>query len=55
MPKQNLKKTSIYIPNKKMQARPVERLIKLGKRRDRSVNYLAVGAILEYLGREEYK
>lgn len=55
MPKQNLEKISIYILNRKMQERPVERLIKLGKRRDRSVNYLVVGAILECLGREENK
>lgn len=45
-------KLSIYIPKKKMEERPVERLIKLGEKRDRSVNYLVVRAILEYVQRE---
>jgi len=48
-------KLSIYIPQKRMEERPVERLIKLGKKKDRSVNYLVVEAILEYLEREERK
>jgi len=48
-----LDKMSIYIPQGKQAARPVERLMKLGKKRDRSVNYLVVEAILEYLKREE--
>ena len=55
MPKQNPKRIPIYIPNKKMQEHPVEHLIKLGKRRDRSLKYLAVGTVLEYVGREENK
>ena len=46
-------KLSIYIPQAKMEQRPVARLIKLGKKRDRSVNYLVVEAILQYLDREE--
>jgi len=33
----------------------VERLIKLGATKDRSVNYLVCEAILEYLDREERK
>ncbi len=48
-----LDKLSIYIPQKKMEERPVLRLIKLGEKRDRSVNYLVVQAILQYLEREE--
>jgi len=48
-------KLSIYIPQKKMEEKPVERLMKLGEKRDRSVNYLVVEAILEYLDREEKK
>jgi len=35
--------------------RPVERLIRLGEKLDRSVNYLVVDAILKYLDREEKK
>jgi len=50
-----LDKMSIYIPQGKLAERPVERLMSLGKKRDRSVNYLVVQAILEYLKREERK
>ena len=48
-----LDKLSIYIPQSRIDQQPVERLIKLGKKRDRSVNYLVVEAILKYLDREE--
>ena len=53
MPKQLLDKISIYVPKNKLAERPVERLIKLADAKDRSVNYLVVEAILEYLAREE--
>ena len=53
--KEVMDKLSIYIPQTKMTQRPVERLIKLGAKRDRSINYLVVEAILEYLDREERK
>lgn len=43
---------SIYIPQATMKHKPVERLIKMGKKKDRSVNYLVVEAILEYLENE---
>ena len=43
--KELLDKRSIYIPQKKMEERPVERLVKVGEKRDRSVNYLVVEAI----------
>lgn len=33
--------------------RPVKRLIALGEKRDRSVNYLVVEAVLQYAEREE--
>jgi len=55
VPKQLLDKISIYVPKNKLQHRPVERLIKLAEAKDRSVNYLVVEAILEYLSREEKK
>ena len=51
--KKLLDKLSIYIPEKKMLQKPIERLIKLGEKRDRSCNYLVVEAILGYLDREE--
>jgi len=38
-----------------MAERPVERLFELSEKRDRSINYLVVEAILEYLNREEAK
>ncbi|MCK4571011.1 hypothetical protein KAT84_03570 [Candidatus Bipolaricaulota bacterium] len=46
-------KLSIYIPQGKIAKQPVERLINLGKKKDRSVNYLVVEAIIEYLDKEE--
>jgi len=46
-------KLSIYVPQEKRQYQPIERLTKLAKKRDRSVNYLVVQAILEYVEREE--
>lgn len=46
-------KLSIYIPKSKAPQRPVERLMALGEKKDRSVNYLVVEAILEYVEREE--
>lgn len=46
-------KLSIYIPQGKIGRQPVERLINLGKKKDRSVNYLVVEAIIEYLDKEE--
>jgi len=48
-------KLSIYIPQSKQLQKPIQRLIRLGDQRERSVNYLAVEAILEYLQREEGK
>ena len=53
--KELLDKMSIYVPQTKITKKPVERLIKLGEKRDRSVNYLVVEAILQYLDREEPK
>jgi len=44
---------TIYLSQKHQDAQIVERLQKLAKKRDRSVNYLAVQAILEYLEAEE--
>ena len=53
--KEIMDKLSIYIPQRKMDEKPVERLMRLGERRDRSVNYLVVEAIIQYLDREENK
>ncbi len=48
-------KISIYIPQKKAQQNVIERLRKLAEKKDRSINYLVVEAILQYLDREEKK
>ena len=48
-----LGKLSIYVPQSKIDRRHVERSIRLGKRKDRSVNYLVVEAITQYPEREE--
>ena len=53
--KEILDKLSIYISQKKMEEKPVERLIRLSDKRDRSINYLVVDAIIQYLNREEKK
>jgi hypothetical protein len=53
VPKQLLDKISIYVPKSKIDQQPVERLLKLADAKDRSVNYLVVEAILEFLKREE--
>jgi len=50
-----LDKLSIYIPQGKMKEKPVQRLIKLSNKKDCSINYLVVEAIMEYLKREEGK
>ncbi len=51
--KELLDKISIYVPKNKLDQKPVERLMKLAETKDRSINYLVVEAIVEYLAREE--
>ncbi len=46
---------SIYIPKSKMEKHPVDRLMKLARSKERSINYLVVEAIIQYLDREEKK
>ncbi len=46
---------SIYIPKSKLEKNPIERLDRLAEKVDRSINYLVVEAILQYLDREEKK
>jgi hypothetical protein len=53
--KQGYDKLSAFIPRNKLEERPIERLIELGRKRDRSVNYLVIDAIFDYLEREEAK
>ena len=53
MLKQTLDKISISVPNNKKDLQPIARLAKLAEENDRSVSFLAVEAILEYLEQEE--
>ncbi|MFC2099914.1 hypothetical protein ACFLSF_03695 [Candidatus Bipolaricaulota bacterium] len=53
--KQESTTLSIYIPRRKAEERLWERLSRLGEERDRSVNYLVIEAISEYLDRAEKK
>lgn len=46
-------KLTIYIPKAKRERDPVDRLNKLAKQKDRSVNYLVVKALEEFVEREE--
>ncbi len=46
-------KLSLYIPQRKGGTAVLERLQRLADRDDRSINYLVVEAILEYLDRRE--
>jgi predicted transcriptional regulator len=41
------------VVRKKLDRKPIERLERLGKKVDRSINYLVVDAIIQYLDREE--
>lgn len=44
---------TVYVPQKHQEADALDRLHRLAEKKDRSVNYLVVQAILEYLEREE--
>jgi len=46
-------KLSLYIPPHKGGQGALRRLRRLAERRDRSLNYVAIEAILDYLEREE--
>lgn len=46
---------SAYIPEGKRDQKPLERLARLAKKRNRSINFLIITAIFEYLEREENK
>jgi predicted transcriptional regulator len=46
---------SIYVPQSKQKDKPLERLHKLGLKRDRSLNYMIIEAVLDYVKREEQK
>ena len=49
----DLTRISIYVPKNKQQEKPLQRLYKLGQLRDRSLNYMVVEAITQYVKRLE--
>lgn len=51
--KEEITTLSIYIPKSKTDQKVVSRLSRLSKKHDRSINYLIVEAIIQYLDREE--
>ncbi len=54
--RKHLDKISIYIPqDKAAKYNVMARLRKLADKKDRSINYLVVQAIIQYLDREEKK
>ncbi len=53
--KQQRATMSVYIPQSKASKCLVGRLSRLAEKRDRSVNYLVIEAICEYLDRVEKK
>ncbi len=55
MAKQLVRTLSVFIPQKKVHLNLIQRLTDLGKKRDRSVNYLVIQGIAEFLEREEKK
>jgi predicted transcriptional regulator len=56
MPRKHiLDRISVYLPQSKTGGETGERLLRLSEKKDRSINYLVVDAILEYLKREERK
>ena len=46
-------KLDIRVPREKLAERPVERLIELCRKQRKTVNYLVIDAIFEYLKRQE--
>jgi len=44
---------SIYVPLNKRDQKPLERLAKVAKKQDRSMNYVIIQAILNYVEHEE--
>jgi len=44
---------SLYVPNDKKDLKITARLTALSEKRDRSVNYLIVEAIMQYLDKQE--
>jgi len=44
---------SIYVPKSRQDDKPLERLQRIADAQDRSLNYMIVQAVLDYVNREE--
>ena len=55
MKKITTNKISVYLPEDKMEKKLVQRLLAIGAKEERSVNYLVIKAIEQFLEREEKK
>jgi predicted transcriptional regulator len=52
---ENFTRISIYVPQKVQQENPLKRLYAIAQKRDRTLNYMVIQAILDYVEREERK
>jgi hypothetical protein len=52
---ESFNRVSIYVPKSNQPEKPIKRLYELGLKRDRSLNYMIVTAILDYVNRQEKK
>lgn len=52
---ENFTRISIYVPQKEQKDNPLKRLHDIAKKQDRTLNYMVIQAILEYVDREEKK
>lgn len=49
----DFQRVSIYLPQSKLTANPLRRLFELGRQDDRTLNYMVIKAIEDYLARNE--
>ena len=53
MGKQLMETATLYLPQKKVEERLIERMITVGAKKDRSFNYVLIEAVEQYLKLEE--
>ena len=52
---ENFTRISIYVPQKNQKDNPLKRLHAIAKKQDRTLNYMVIQAILDFVNREEKK
>lgn len=52
---ENFTRISIYVPQKNQKDNPLKRLHAIAKKHDRTLNYMVIQAILDFVNREEKK